>query len=205
MKFKHQNNRGFTLVELLVVIAIIAILGALATPVIMDKLQDARVLKASSICTSLGNAINNFESEYNYLPYGGGTAPTMDTKVGSDTEIMTVLTGREDVVNFKKIAFFELGDRAKGNTPASYKNGMITTDDSAALYDIWGRGTGHEDAGVYQIIIDYDFDGEIEHPYDTGEVITGRNAVVYSLGPDRQIDTGNVRGEDNRDNASNFE
>ncbi len=49
--------------------------------------------------------MNNFESEYNYLPFdGAGTSPTVDEDVRSDDGVMAVLAGIEDDVNFKKIS-----------------------------------------------------------------------------------------------------
>lgn len=178
---RHQNTKGFTLVELLVVIAIIAVLASLATPMIMKAMVKTKIVVATNICTSLGSAVDRFESDYSYLPYEG-SSPTEDTEVtssvagGGPTDIMAVLTGVENSVNFKKIAYFSL-DSPKG-VAGSYKDGMLVSKSgkTAELYDPWG--------GAYYMIFDYNLDDEIDHPFDPTKTLNGKKVLIYSAGPD---------------------
>jgi len=197
MNIKTKQNRGFTLVELLVVIAIIAILAALSTPAIMGALKKAKITKASGVCTSFEVAVNNFESEYNYLPFGGGaTAPSADDEsIRSDDPLVAVLAGREaeaTALNFKQIRFFELG-QPKGSA-GNFKDGLHIEGTTAELYDPWGE--------TYYISIDYNLDGELDDPYsdDIADTINGKKCVIYSTGPDKQKGTSKL----NRDNPKNF-
>ncbi|MFK7909850.1 MAG: prepilin-type N-terminal cleavage/methylation domain-containing protein [Akkermansiaceae bacterium] len=190
MKLYKKHRRGFTLVELLVVIAIIAILAALGTPAILAQLKKAKIAKSQGVCQAFEVAVNNFESEYNFLPYSG-SAPNADTEIRSNTDIMSVLAGLEDEVNFKKIKFFELGE-PKGSSEASYKDGMHVSGNSAKLYDPWGE--------PYYLELDYDYDGQIKNPYEAGEFIR-KKAICWSKGPDVN-ETG---GGNTNDNPSNFD
>lgn len=188
MKIKHRNNKGFTLVELLVVIVIIAVLAALATPAILAGLKRAKITKAVNICTSFEGAVTSFEVEYNYLPFGGGgTSPTTDDEVRSNDDVVAVLAGAEDELNFKQVKFFETEE------PTGNKDGMEVDFDNgtATLYDPWGE--------LYFIIIDYDLDGRIDDPFDEDRDIT-RKVAIYSLGADRE---GGTTIQD-KDNASNY-
>ena len=185
MKLKTKLSKGFTLIELLVVIAIIAVLAALSTPAIMGALNKAKIAKSKSVCQAFEVAVNNFESEYNYLPYEG-TSPTVDTEgVQENDGLMSVLSGREDAINFKQIRFFQQPN-AKNK-----KDGMLITGSTVELFDPWGQ--------KYYISIDYDLNDELDHPYETG-LIHGKKVLIWSKGPD-MVD-GNSKK--NRDNASNF-
>lgn len=197
MKLPQKKSKGFTLVELLVVIAIIAVLSALATPAILKALTKASIVKAKGVCTNFETAVNNFENEYNYLPFNGGSPPSTDgSPIRSDTDVVSVLAGAEDTngsgaQNFKGIRFFELGE-PKGNSDATYKDGMKITGNTAKFWDPWGE--------LYYMVFDYDLDGKIENPIDTSKDIGGKKVIVYSYGPDKEIGSSKL----NRDNATNF-
>ena len=188
MKQYREHKAGFTLVELLVVIAIIAVLAAIAMPAILGMLEKGKITKAAGVCNAFEVAVNNFESEYNYLPYSG-TAPSADEELRSDQDIVTVLAGVEDVINPKQIRFFEQGD-PKGNSPSNYKDGMKITATTARLYDPWGE--------PYYITIDYDYDGQVDSPY-TGDDPINKSVICWSRGPDV-----NESDENKTDDPSNF-
>jgi prepilin-type N-terminal cleavage/methylation domain-containing protein len=186
MKITHQKAKGFTLVELLVVIAIIAVLAALSTPVIMTALVKARVVSAKAICVSLGNAVDQFESEYSYLPYApGNDNPTEGTEIRTEDGIMLVLAGVEDEVNTKQIKIFKLGSPKGG--ASNPKDGMLVTTSppSAKLYDVWGQ--------PYYMQLDYDLDGVVTGP--DGKDYNGKLALVWSSGPDEKIPTESLAGK----------
>ena len=192
MNIKTKKNKGFTLVELLVVIAIIAVLAALAAPAILKALTKSKITKANGVCSSFEVAVNNFENEYNYLPYGGsGNSPTTDEEIRSDNDVVAVLAGREDTINFKKIKFFQQGE-PNGSSDATYKDGMHISGTTAKLYDPWGE--------TYYITIDYDLNDEINNPMKSGELIHGKKVVIWSKGPDQE--SGSTKK--NRDNPKNF-
>lgn len=191
MKYTIKANRGFTLVELLVVIAIIASLAALSAPVILKAKEKAKRVSATNACNAIEVAVDQFENDNNFLPYEGDS-PSTDNGTGyrSDQEIMNVLTGKEDLVNFKEKIYFTFND-AKGG-PGNYFDGLNVTDSKAELYDPWGN--------PYLLFFDYDLDGEITNPEDPRKNVNGKNVAVYTKGADQK--SGNK--EQNKDNASNF-
>jgi prepilin-type N-terminal cleavage/methylation domain-containing protein len=60
--------RAFTLVELLVVIAIIAILASMIMPVISMAEKQAKKTQAHLECSNIGNAIQEYQSDYSRFP-----------------------------------------------------------------------------------------------------------------------------------------
>src|ERR1700735_5510906 len=65
---KFSAVRGFTIVELLVVIAIIGILAAILLPVLQSAVKHASMTKAKLEVNQIGNAIQQYESQYSRLP-----------------------------------------------------------------------------------------------------------------------------------------
>ncbi len=53
-------KRGFTLIELLAVIIILAIVALIATPIILDVVEDARMSAAESEANMIVSGINNY-------------------------------------------------------------------------------------------------------------------------------------------------
>ncbi len=191
MNMNTKKSKGFTLVELLVVIAIIAGLAAVSTPVIIKVKEKAKKVSAINACKAVEVAVNAFENDYNYLPFVG-SSPSGDNTSGleSHRDIMNVLTGLDEQVNFKRKAYFEYNE-AKGGA-GSYFDGLHLVASQARLFDPWGN--------PYLLFFDYDLDGAIDNPQEAGETINGKLVAVYTEGPDQK--TGSAKK--NRDNAGNF-
>ncbi|MFT6302558.1 MAG: general secretion pathway protein G [Granulosicoccus sp.] len=60
-------QKGFTLIEIMVVVAIIAILGATVVPLIMDRPNEARVVRAKNDIASFSSALELYKLDnFNY-------------------------------------------------------------------------------------------------------------------------------------------
>ncbi|MFK8083937.1 MAG: type II secretion system major pseudopilin GspG [Granulosicoccus sp.] len=63
----RRAQRGFTLIEIMVVVAIIAILGATVVPLIMDRPNEARVVRAKTDIGSYTAALGLYKLDnFNY-------------------------------------------------------------------------------------------------------------------------------------------
>jgi len=62
-----RSDTGFTLIEIMVVVAIIAILGATVVPLIMDRPNEARVVRAKNDISSMSAALDLYRLDnFNY-------------------------------------------------------------------------------------------------------------------------------------------
>jgi len=62
-----RQARGFTLIEIMVVVAIIAILGATVVPLIMDRPNEARVVRANQDIANFSSALELYRLDnFNY-------------------------------------------------------------------------------------------------------------------------------------------
>ncbi|MGJ8657099.1 MAG: type II secretion system protein [Akkermansiaceae bacterium] len=186
LSINHKSSKkGFTLIELLVVIAIIATLGGLAYGPIMKHLRSADVLKAQKVCKDLVGGIGLYESEYDHLPFSGGSYPTSDeTIITSDGDFLEDLMGIDTTNNDRGKEFFT-ADQADGD-----RDGLVYTGTSISkLVDKWSN--------PYHIRLDYDADGIIDAT-QIGTDATGKNypdelrideAIVASPGPDKLFDS----------------
>ncbi len=63
-----MNNKGFTLIELLVVIVILGILASFLVPKIMEKPDEARVVKAKNDIKAMETALKMYKMDNGMYP-----------------------------------------------------------------------------------------------------------------------------------------
>jgi len=74
---------GFTLIEIMVVVAIIAILGATVVPLIMDRPNEARVVRAKNDIATIGAALDLYKLDnFNYPSTDQGLEALVEKPTG---------------------------------------------------------------------------------------------------------------------------
>ena len=193
---QNKSRGGFTLVEMLVVIGMIATLAGISFPVYKSIQKKVEKQKFEMLMNSIVMAVDNFESEYNYLPYATANYPdgasfagegvwhyTYPQFGGYTEDVLGILMGfgnAANTCNFKNIAFLDGVTEAKGSGPhgtpgpAGYVNGIVI-DESAGTATLYGP------TGIQVVFrVDYDRDGTIENPFDTSIQISGRSILYYT-------------------------
>ena len=178
---------------MLVVISMIAALAGISLPVYKSIQKKVEKQKLEMLLGSIERAVDNFETEYNYLPYAGAAYPTGDSVYyfnGTIAPFVGVLMGLENSINFKKIAFLEIQE-AKGSSsggsswgPYGYKDGVVNNGDGTAdLYSPWGM--------KYAVRLDHDMDGEVNRPLvpsSSGMKLYGYKIAIYTPGSSNSAD-----------------
>lgn len=77
---------GFTLIEIMVVVAIIAILGATVVPMIMNKPNDARVVRAKNDIATISSALELYKLDNFNYPSTEQGLEALVTKPSGDPE-----------------------------------------------------------------------------------------------------------------------
>ena len=84
---KQRNSQsGFTLIEIMVVVAIIAILGATVVPLIMDRPNEARVVRAKNDISSYASALELYRLDNFNYPSTEQGLEALVTKPSGDPE-----------------------------------------------------------------------------------------------------------------------
>jgi prepilin-type N-terminal cleavage/methylation domain-containing protein len=200
-----RRDRGFTLIEILVVIAIIAVLAGVGFSAGNAAIQKAKKTTALNTCESIESAVNQFYSEYGYMPVTGLNADVTyktDSTDANGVQLLTVILGYETaapILNTRGIKFLSVPSGKKVGA-AGGRDGLISTSVGSpavttviGLYDPWG--------GPYRIRLDGDYD-EAVTPDETGMnpavTLSGRRVAVWSEGADsaENHNTGGTSADD---------
>ena len=66
--FLRKNEKGFTLVEVLVVVIIVALLAAIAVPIYLDYVEDARSSEPRAVIDAIKSKMKVYYQRYGYYP-----------------------------------------------------------------------------------------------------------------------------------------
>lgn len=173
---------GFTLVEMLVVVAIIAILAAILIPSVGGARKTALKRKAELECNAIKTAVEQFFSDFKYMPWGD--KDDAKGRVGADQ-------WAEDAESQKAIMAFLRGENKLGKAyleVSSRDSKANATDekDEGVFYDPWKN--------PYRIGIDRNLDQQVAYG---GKTYKAR-VLVISLGPDGKEYDGSGKDDDIR-------
>lgn len=125
-----QNKKGFTLIELLAVIVILAIIALIATPIILNMINDAKKSAAKDSAYGYMKSVDNYIALASMSTTTGGTTTTIgkydpaNLPKGYDTaEGVTCTKGKTDESNCAKF-FTAIDSTVKGTT--AEKDSTIT-------------------------------------------------------------------------------
>jgi hypothetical protein len=158
----------------------IAALAGISFPVYRSIQKKVEKQQFTMDMDAQARAVENFETEYNYLPYVGAYPANPDTPIdgagGGATAFFTILVGGESTVNFKSIKFLEA--REAKPLGAGYANGLHTAANGNTSY-YTPHGTEY-----FRMQLDYDNDGEILFGYGIGVRPTNLTIMYMEPGPD---------------------
>lgn len=175
-----MNKRGFTLIEIVVVLAVIAVIAAFLAPLISGYTEKSRILRATSDCKTIGEAIMNFYKDTRAFPVYSATplnttnatlavlyTDGVEAATSGDSGMTTWLTGNRDLLQNPLEKGLTSGGQAYPTTlPFAWKGPYLTDFYS----DPWGTR--------YYINVIYLQPG------------AEKNAVwVLSAGPNQMIET----------------
>ncbi|MBF6057975.1 MULTISPECIES: type II secretion system major pseudopilin GspG [Thiomicrorhabdus] len=83
---KGSNQRGFTLIELMVVVVILAVLATFVVPKLMDRPDEARIVKAKQDIGAISSALQLYKLDNYNFPTTDQGLEALVTKPDSDPE-----------------------------------------------------------------------------------------------------------------------
>lgn len=145
-----KNNKAFTLIELLAVIVILAIIALIATPIVMDVINNAQKQAALDSAYAAVKAFEDAYTIHNLEITGGinttGTLynTTVTVKKTADAEPATDLTAVDQVLGADFVASTVKNATNFKTVNVVINNGKIQTGGSMTIngYTINGIGTG---------------------------------------------------------------
>ncbi len=179
-----RRTNGFTLIELLTVISIIAMLAAGSFAGYNKLIESARKKQAATMLQTLVNAIENYNGDYNQYPEptSGGSGSDVQTDTSPEEGIVQTLIGQDPERNRRATDYLGSLPEAVNDKSGSYKNGLLSQENSFGIYDPWGS--------PYDIWLDLDYDKEINNPDSANGNTTLRKQVIgFSRGIDKQDGT----------------
>ena len=173
MNRKTSLSAGFTLVEMLVVVAVIAILAAILIPSVGGARKSAAKRKAELECNSIKVAVEQFFSDFKYMPWG--EQDDARGRVGADQ-------WTDDASSQKAVMAFLRGENKLGKayleiSSRDSKASASSDDDEGVFYDPWKN--------PYRIGLDRNLDQQVAYG---GKTYKAR-VLVISAGPDGEPDT----------------
>lgn len=222
-RIRCRHTRAFTLIEILTVVAIIGILAGIMVPTVARARVRARVGMARLECANLANSIKSYHGEYSRFPtaYGqvantaGGdvtfnsplgmkhaSGDPMDANPNSKLEVGPL---NSDLVAIL-LAVEGLGANPpnKGHSRNPKKRQFF---DGKMANDIGKPGVGPDGilrdifGSPYVVTIDFSSDNNcVDRLYGS---IDRQSVVVWSLGPDLQMNTSPGVTPDQLENADN--
>src|SRR5579884_2948002 len=88
METGKMKEKGFTLMELAIVLAIISTLAAVLTPVVLNYVDQARIVRATADVKTIADAIRLYQRDTARFPIYSNT-----TQASADTAAATELVG----------------------------------------------------------------------------------------------------------------
>lgn len=177
---QNKSRGGFTLVEMLVVIGMIATLAGISFPVYKSIQKKVEKQQLEMEYRALERAVDNFQTEYNHMPYIGANYPVGDgLYYNQTTELITVICGAGDTSNFKKINFFDTDTVVDQVAALNGGGGLVLTAATASYYLSYGNQP-------IAFRLDHNMDDRMVIEYGVGEIPTTKKIIFWDAGPDGQ-------------------
>ena len=144
MKLSIYKNRGFTLIEIMVVVVILGILAAIIVPKIMERPEQARVVKAKQDVSSIQNALDLYKLD-------NGNYPTTDQGLAA---LVTRPTSDPIPQNWKKGGYLKQLPIDPWGNPYQYLNPGVHNNGDPDIFSYGPKGkssNGQDEIGNWNL------------------------------------------------------